>query len=42
MKGKITQYEHLKQQCMFANKRARQLTGGWKLGITGIDNIENQ
>lgn len=26
---------------MFVNKRARQLSGGWKLGITGIDTIEN-
>jgi len=26
---------------MFVNKRARQLSGGWKLGITGVDTIEN-
>ena len=27
---------------MFVTKRARQVTNGWRLGITGIDNVENQ
>ena len=41
MKGKLKQYDQIKQQTMFVNKRARQLSGGWKLGITGVDTIEN-
>jgi len=26
---------------MYATKRARQMNGGWRHGIIGIDNVEN-
>ena len=42
MQGKLKQYGLIKAQSMFTNKWARQLNNGWRLGITGIDDIENQ
>ena len=40
MNSKMKQYNLIKQQCMFINKRAWQLTGGWKQGIVGVDDVE--
>ena len=42
LKKQIDDYQKIKKQCMFVNKRDWLLHGNWRNGIVGIDDPEKE
>lgn len=41
LKSDMQDYNQIKNQCMLVNKRDRQLKGGWRNGVIGIESPED-
>jgi len=42
IKRKLDQYHHFKQSHISMGRRDRAIKGGWRHGITGIDNADSE
>lgn len=38
-KGLLEEYSKAKQECMFVNKRDRQIKNGWRDGMLGVEHV---